>query len=193
MNIKNIETKFLPKTPISVSIQHIRHYPAHFHKDELELLYCLKGTIQLRTSHRTVTLTEDDIFSIDTEDIHCLYTDRDNVLLILNIDLTKIDIPEFDPELFFFACETQNLQDSQKKAIKKIKQMMLSTAYNYISGQRPASNYYTDTATLLIKWMIKYFDWLSFVPDPYLENRPFLERFRHIMRYCLDHWTQKNK
>lgn len=191
MDIKNIETKFLPKTPISVSIQKIQHYPAHFHENELELIYCLKGTVQLRTSHRTVSLAEDDIFSIDTEDIHCFYSDNDNVLLILHIDLTKIDMPEFDSDLFFFTCETQNLHDSQKKAIRKIKQIILASAYTYVSGRTTAPNYYTDIATVLIKYMIKYFDWLSFIPDPYLKNSQFLERCRHIMRYCLDNWDQK--
>lgn len=191
MDIKNIKTKFLPKKPISVSIQKIRHYPAHFHENELELIYCLKGTVSLRTSHRIVSLAEDDIFSIDADDIHCFYSDSDTVLLILHIDLRRIDIPGFDPDLFFFTCETQNLRDSQRNAMKKIRQIILASAYTHISRQTTTPDYYTDTATQLLKYMIQYFDWLSFIPDPYLNNSQFLERFRHIMRYCLDHWDQK--
>lgn len=190
MNIKNKKPQYRHSHPFRVDVLNIKHYSAHYH-DDFEMIYCLSGKVSIRTSNRNVMLSADDTLSIDPGDIHCLYSDTDNVTMILNLDLDKLALPEFVPDNCFFSCETQNCMPFQVEAMKKIKKILLSTAYSMLSEQSMPDSYYMDMADMLMKYMVKYFDWLSFIPDPYFENKPFNNRLHDIMKYCFENCSEK--
>lgn len=61
--------------------------PLHWHKD-LEILCILKGKVKLQMNNAFYELTEDDIFLINSEDLHSIMLEKEkSIYLSLNIDL----------------------------------------------------------------------------------------------------------
>lgn len=191
MNIREEAIQYEENNPISVSILNIKHYRTHFHKHEVEMVFCLQGYVKMQSSHRELKLKEGDIFSIDPGDIHCLYSENDNVIVLIHIDIPKLNLPVNIFDNCFFACETQYCEPFQLVPMQKIKNILLTLAYLKVS-QLEASKYdYEKLAYKIMDLLIKHFDWLSFIWDPYDENVRFQERFHRIMEYCSHNYSEK--
>lgn len=177
--------------PLKTSLHKIIHQQAHFHENAIEMLFVLKGTIHMRSSHRHVTLHEDDVFSIDPEDIHCIYSDTENLVLFVHIDIINDLYPKERMYNCFFACETQNIQSYQESAMYQVKDLLLAAALEYVSNSTPSKTIITNISRKLIQALVKHFDWLSFMWDPTDSNPLLQERFHRIISYCQSNYKQK--
>ena len=81
------DINFEKKTTIKAAVKQIYHQEVHYHSNAIEMIFCLQGSISMRSSHRHVTLYEGDVFSIDPGDIHCIYSDTDNLVLFIHINI----------------------------------------------------------------------------------------------------------
>lgn len=187
-----IEEKLSSKmeSPISTALYSIRHYNGHYHDDILEIIYCLDGEINIRSAHRVITLHKGEILTLDPGDIHCLWSETDNVILITHIDINKLTLPIDVAQICFFACESAEAFDYQLESLHEIKQVILSLAFaNAVNMNIPCS---ADTrlAMHIMDLMIRKFDWLSFMWDPYFENKILKERFYKIIEFCAKNYSQ---
>ncbi len=187
---KNVD---FAQDPLCVRLQKITHQEAHYHDNAIELLFCLKGSVSLRSSHRHVTLRAGDVFSMDPGDIHCVYSDTDNLVLFVHLNIDHDFCPQDMISTCFFACETQYITPLQIKAMYRVKDLMLSLALQAfapesVCAEMPDSSY---AARELLDTLIQHFDWLSFIWDPIGENTLLKERFRRTIQYCLSHYAEK--
>ena len=90
LDIKEPDIDYIKNAPVAIEICNVRHSPVHIHSSAVELIYCLEGTVDIRCNHEIVTLNKGQIFTVDFEDIHCLFSNRENLLIIMHIDLEKI-------------------------------------------------------------------------------------------------------
>ena len=78
---------FREELPISVNTVHIDDYPPHFH-DDLEIVYILEGSINLKNGYYSYTLSQGDVFILNDREIHSFVkTDSSNMVMMLQIDL----------------------------------------------------------------------------------------------------------
>ena len=84
------DINFEKKTTIKAAVKQIYHQEVHYHSNAIEMIFCLQGSISMRSSHRHVTLYEGDVFSIDPGDIHCIYSDTDNLVLFIHINILAV-------------------------------------------------------------------------------------------------------
>lgn len=75
---------------VSIDICKIRHTSVHYHADAVELVYCLDGQVDIHCNHEFITLKKGQMFTIDFEDVHCLYSSCDNLIVMLHINLKKV-------------------------------------------------------------------------------------------------------
>lgn len=180
------------KETVKSSVVRITHRSAHCHPDAIELIIVLNGIVNMRSSHRHITLNKGDTFTIDPGDIHCIYSQTDSTLLIIHINMDNDIYSKERLKNCFFACETQHLTKKQLVHYYSLCDNMLSLGLNIDSSIEGSTN---DTNSIYLKnildQLVSNFDWLSFVWDPLDDNPVLQDRFQRIIGYCQDHYTEK--
>ena len=176
---------------INAVLKQVQHQEAHYHNNAIEMIFCLKGSISMRSSHRHVTLHEGDVFSIDPGDIHCIYSDTDNIVIFIYINIYESLYPKETIYNCFFACETQYMSTLQAKPMYQVKDILLSVALCLFTGNTLGNFSLNAISDKLVDLLIKHFDWLSFIWDPMGENTLFKQRIDRILDYCLKNYSQK--
>lgn len=169
------------------------HYPAHYHPSTPELLLCLEGSATIRACNTQKDLRPGSTFSMDASDIHCIYSDEDNLLMSLHIDSTQLNIPSDAMTNCFLELDDAEISSLQIAPMYQVLDRMISLAYRLISdnAELDGGKILRKETNQLVDLLLRNFDWLSFVPDPYYANRQFHERCKRIMAYCLENYTKK--
>ena len=85
-NNKNAKSIYGLKFPVKIAVKK-EEEPLHWHKD-LEILCILKGKVNLQVNNAFYELGEDDIFLINSEDLHSIsMVQEKSIFLSLNINL----------------------------------------------------------------------------------------------------------
>lgn len=183
--------KFNRNLPVQAELMKIVHEDAHYHPDVIEVLVCLEGEVTIKVCNEDKVLRKGDTYAMDFSDIHCLYSDTDNIVLILHINGRTSGNIYNELRQCFLEFDTTNLNEMQRKPSYEIQDLMLAiTQLLFINDEKNDKTVHT-MAESMIRLFINYFDWLSFIPDPYYSNRQFHERCKRIMNYCLENYTQK--
>ena len=200
--------EFPGEIPAAVRVYKAAHYPAHYHNDALEIIICLEGSAELCACYESRHLTQGSIYSIDPMDPHYIYSDEDNLLLSFYIDITNLKTDEDLIRKCFFACEEIEMNDITIEAMYNIQDIITSVAFlltgsggqdsspagtvcSVREDRADCSDTVAEYTNRVMDYMIKYFDWLSFIPDPYYTNRNFRDRFLTIMDYCHENYREK--
>ncbi|MDO4869230.1 MAG: helix-turn-helix domain-containing protein [Bacillota bacterium] len=185
--------QFIPGVPVHVEFFHAGHYPAHFHPSTPELLLCLEGSATIRACNAQKDLHPGSTFSMDASDIHCIYSDDENLLMSLHIDPSQLELPPDAMTNCFLELDDATLSPLQIEPMYQVLDRMISLAYRLIAKDTEPCDVDTmrKQSNQLVDLLLRNFDWLSFIPDPYYTNRQFHERCKRIMAYCLENYTQK--
>ena len=85
----DVKIDYPDKVPINVCVSRIHEQPVHCHKDDLELVIPLSGTIKTIIGYNNMILQEGEPFIVNDTEIHGLYeTDEENLVLTVHIDLS---------------------------------------------------------------------------------------------------------
>ena len=192
MDIKETQIKTTSDKPYHASVQNISRTMPHYHSSALEMIYCLDGAVTVVSSHQRIVLREGELFTLDYDDIHYLYSDTDNTTLIFNLDLTMLSTPWDNLKYHFFTCESCHCYPYQQKPMEQVKDIVLSLAYASLSGSADSYGGGDMRAVdRLISLFIKYFCWLNYENyDDYM-NESFYNRYYHIQGYCIENFREK--
>lgn len=191
LDIENQSINYIAQSPLAIEICHIFHTPAHYHSNAVELVFCIKGQLTIRCNHETITLKSGEIFTIDFQDLHCLYSDHDNLAIILHIDLKKSTIPWNYLEYVYFACEDLKYQPYQYKPLQQIKNIILAATYQYTKQGNLSDGMCAKIANQLLKILLEFFDWFNYINIYPNQNDEIRERFQSIMAYCHNNYMDK--
>jgi len=187
------QIRFESGIPVHVEFFRAGHYPAHYHPSTPELLLCLEGSATIRACNAQKELRPGSTFSMDASDIHCIYSEEDNLLLSLHIDPSQLDVPPDMMTNCFLELDDATLSSPQVEPMYDVLDRIISIAYQLISDDTGVhgADIIRRQTNQIVDLLLRNFDWLSFVPDPYYTNRQFHERCKRIMAYCLENYTQK--
>lgn len=77
--------------PINAELLTISSYPIHMHRD-IQILYVLKGEVDLTLAFETYQLKENDLHYIHSEDLHSISSqNKDNLVISLSINTDYIE------------------------------------------------------------------------------------------------------
>ncbi|MCF0143610.1 MAG: helix-turn-helix transcriptional regulator [Firmicutes bacterium] len=190
MKLRDYELKYKGAMPFQAELTKVTNIVPHRHHSELELVYCLDGTINLEAAEQKVTLTSGQVHSIDFNDIHCLWSDDDNTTLIFHLDLKRLDRWE-SLEYILFACESLHLYPYQVKAMERVKDIVLSLAYIYFRGGAQYKDDYDRPVQELIDLLLQYFNWFNYENQDDHMNVELLDRFYRVLEYCNKNYKEK--
>lgn len=192
MNINEEIIKYNHELPYNVSLCRITNAAPHYHSRELEIIYCLKGSIRLVAGHQNTTISEGEVFSVDYRDIHYLFSDVDNLTLIFHLDLTRLNISWDNLKYIFFACESSHCYPYQQAALDKVKDIILSLAFSLYSHDVSwGKARLTDASDKLIGILFKYFNYFNYENYDDYFNEDLYGRFYRIIAYCNDNYMNK--
>lgn len=187
MKIKEETIRYENELPYNVSLCDISHIMPHFHKKELELIFCLEGHVDLFAGHQKVRINSGEIFSVDYRDIHYICSNIPNRTILFHLDLTKLDIPWENLSYVYFSCESGHCYPYQSKAMDDIKDILLTLAYEKSSGITKSGS----LPNKLIRILLEYFNWFNYDNPTAQMNTELYERFYRILRYCHENYDEK--
>ena len=207
MKLKEYTLKYKNNLPFQAELSKVTNLVPHRHDTELELVYCLEGTVHLEAADQKATLHAGQLHSIDFADIHCLWSDDDNITLIFHLDLSAM--PDWDELRYvFFACESSHCYPYQQAAMEKIKDIVLSLSYMYFMTVPAARS--TDLSAMhklhnrafaqddlkqvlheLTHTLLQYFNWFNYENQDEYMNQDLYDRFTRILVYVIDNYKEK--
>ena len=75
--------------PINIFLHNAQFVEDHWH-DSIELLFVLKGKVDVYIEKKGFTLQEEDVLIINSNEIHRIQSDENNLLLALQIPISLI-------------------------------------------------------------------------------------------------------
>lgn len=138
MLVKDYEPDYIMHTPLSIEITDVRHYHAHRHKNAVEFIYCISGSVVIRIAQEDLILKEGQVVTIDHDDIHFMHSDAKNILLIVHLNMASVAGNWESVKYIFISCASYYCKYYQKDDIDKVCDLLLTAAYIYLSKKRTA-------------------------------------------------------
>lgn len=174
--------------PFHVFLGNISHMMPHFHETDLEIIFCLKGSVNLVAGHQMTTISENEVFSVDSKDIHYLYSDDDNISLLFHLDMKTSYIGWDYLKHVMFACESTHCYPFQYEAMGEIKNRILSLAYAYYCDRH---DNYNKAVNEIIEILLEYFNWFNYENQDNYINHMMYDRFHNVVTYCFENYHKK--
>lgn len=184
MDIPDISFNTISGTAIKVDIYNIKHSPVHCHNNFITLVFCLKGQINILSNQDILTLKCGEIYCIGLNDLHCIFSDTDNITAMVYLDIHKISLPLDTIQCSCFVIENDSFDSFRSKPLREIKQCLLAIIYSYAQSgtvKAATANHLTDK---IIELLMKYFDWNSGFDLSRNINCELRQRLRSVVKYC---------
>lgn len=186
------KTTYEDDLPVRIRIMRITDYPLHYHQDH-ELIYILKGSVQLKNGSGTYLLQEGDVFTNSGHEVHGLKAAAcDNAVAVIQI--SNQFFARYFPELGK-ACFRTYVNNDKYRRLDTLRKMLLDILYNYT---RRSFNYKsTCTAQMIdvIRYLKRYFNLFAFedrlVVNFKNDNPVILARISHIINYIYENHRDK--
>ena len=106
--------------PVNAITANIEEYPIHFH-DDMEVVYVLEGNIMMRNGYYTYSLRQGDIYILNDREMHSFEsTGEDNMVMILQMDLTYFSRYYDNLKNNFFVTDTEDDSDGSLEVLRNI-------------------------------------------------------------------------
>ena len=191
MDIRDHVIDFIGDTPVNIEICRIGRSEVHYHSSLIEMVFCLEGSVEILCNHESTTLKKGEMFTIGFDDLHCIYSDEDNIVIHFYMDMKQMNIPWETLKYTYFACEDVSCEIYQRKSLQMIKNYILAATYRYVRYGTLDS---TDAHTLchnILDLLMKDFDWFNHINLSPNSNNELRQRFRTIMKYCAENHRNK--
>ena len=106
--------------PVNVITANIEEYPFHFH-DDMEIVYVLSGSIELKSGYYTYKLKQGDIFIFNDREMHSMERIiEDNMIMMLQINLRYFERYYTDLRNQFFVVDMEEDREEDLAVLQGI-------------------------------------------------------------------------
>ena len=183
--------EYMKDLPIRIYLANIMEYPLHW-KDSIEILYVLKGTIDVQIETETYTLREKEIEIINGNEIYSLKSeDEDNLVLILNIDPNFFErYYDGAKEMFFYTNSLDdNIQDGERYHI--LRKYISILLYESVSKIDDYEDKIEENLLELMYHLLNNFHYLFYEEESLRDDEVQLERYHRIIKYLSNNYMNK--
>ena len=121
--------KFSSKTKMNLFVHSVNYVQNHWH-ESLEILFILKGNVNIVIDDTLYNLKQEDVIVINMNEIHTVSADGDNMILALQIPIDFIKYHYEDIENIKF-CNSVFLEDENKDIVDEIRHILAKTMWTY--------------------------------------------------------------
>lgn len=181
--------------PIQISLMTIQEYPLHFHRD-LEILYVLRGTIQLKNGSCLYSMGPGSIFACNKNEVHGIFSpSEDNVVAFFHLqgEVLSLHFPEL---LTPGGCCLRTLsEDPRDPTYNYLQKQLLLCIYYWLKKAFGYKAIITNLLEELLPYLNDNFNYWIFNErqEVYWKDKPALEknRLRNVIRYVYAHFDKK--
>ena len=114
--MRKVHVEYMKDLPINIFLANIMEYPIHW-QDSIQILFVLKGTIDVGVENEIYTLNEREIEIINVNEVYSIKSnDPDNLVLVLNIDPNFFERYYDDAkEVFFYTDSSEGKPQEDEK------------------------------------------------------------------------------
>lgn len=186
---------------VKAKLENIEYYPFHIHKEDLEIICILNGSVNISDSAASYNLTYGDVHIFNRNDAHQISSfDPDTIMLTVHIDL-KHYMQYFDElEKSYFICDTYSDRDLYATDIKHLRFQLARLYYEYKdnSSDIQLESYTRELIELLLEQFQQY------VYKEEIDNKANIvrlqnydkiyknyERMYRVVDYVYEHYYEK--
>ncbi|WP_211748673.1 helix-turn-helix domain-containing protein [Paenibacillus sp. Marseille-Q4541] len=109
--------------PINIFLHNAQFVEDHWH-DSIELLFVLKGKVDVYIEKKKCTLQEEDVLIINSNEIHSIQSQENNLLLALQIPISFIKMHFADIEQVRFLCKSFLYGREEQEKFNEIRSLL---------------------------------------------------------------------
>lgn len=181
--------------PLSIEVLNIREHPWHTH-DALEIIYCLKGSINVGITIYRSTMTAGDVAAVNDATLHYLSSEEDNIVLLFHFNLAYFAalLPKAGDSLLI--CNSSS-SAAYNKYYDILKHDLASILLHYYTPTSDAEENLRDSCMNCISTLVNHFDFLQhegnrIYTETLLKKKPIqFERLKRIARYMYSNYDKR--
>lgn len=101
--------------PVHLFLHSTHQVPNHWH-DSIEILFVLKGKLEIFTKDRYTELNEEDLFLINANEIHAIKAEENNLVLALQVPVSYLLQIEPQIEKISFECNSATASSDEEQS-----------------------------------------------------------------------------
>lgn len=190
MYVENIS--FHDEAPVSMQVYNIHEYTLHCHEDAIEIIFVLKGTVEVKASFEYFTLGEGDYVVVNREDSHKIWRQEksDNMVAVFHISLDYYRA--YFPYVYYvlFACESFDLA-RHKGQTMHLRQLLLKLMASILHEGETSGMRTADITTRLMQLLVKEYSLDQYYNRDEEVNPVKIETYYTIVRYINEKYQSK--
>lgn len=181
---------FPENIPVKVFFTTIKEYPFHWHNC-IEIIYVLKGSINIFIESGNYELTEGEVEIINTDEAHRLFSTKDNKVLIFQFDTSFFEKYYNDIEDMYFYTNTTDEGAQNSDEYDELRTYLSIILCEFVQKQDDYDKEIEDTLVELLYHLINNFHYLIYEQEELKDNEEQLERYHRIAKYIYNNYNSK--
>lgn len=183
--------EYLKDLPINISLANIMEYPLHW-QDSIELLFVLKGSIEIGIENEVYILKEREIDIINSNEVYRIKSDDpDNMVLIINIDPNFFEKYYDDAKEIFFYTKSPDVAEQEGERYDELRKFVSIIFYEAVSKLDDYEDEIEDYLLEMMYHLLNNFHYLFYEEESLREDEVLLERYHRIVKYLSNNYMNK--
>lgn len=190
MRVEYIEYK--DGLPIDIKLIKLKEYPMHW-IDSIEIIYVLKGKIEIGIDDYYNILEEGDIEIVNINEMRWFEAiDEDNLILVINIDPDFFEkyYPDAKATFFYTDIDEHNRRGDTTKN-EKLRKYLSILLFEKISKLDDYKEKIEETLLDMMFFLLNNFHYLFYEGENLEEDKTQLERYHRIINYLDENYMNK--
>ncbi len=188
MRIEYID--YFENLPLKIELVDVREYPIHWHKS-IEVLFVLKGSIDVTIESETYTLEEGEVEIVNIEEAHRLFSDDENRVLIFQIEPKFFEQYYSGIEDIFFYTNSSDEGAQRGEVYDTLRQYLAILLCEIVQKRDDYDEFVEDTLVELLYLFINEFHYLLYEKEELKGDDELLERYHRIVKYIYNNYNNK--
>ena len=183
--------EYMKDLPINIYLANIMEYPIHW-QDSIEILFVLKGTIDVGIETEVYTLHEREIEIINANEVYSIKSDdKDNLVLILNIDPNFFERYYDDAKEVFFYTDSSEEGNQEGEKYHLLRKYISILLYEAVSKIDDYEDKIEENLLEMMYHLLNNFHYLFYEEESLKEDEVQLERYHRIIKYLSNNYMNK--
>ena len=183
--------EYLKDLPINISLANIMEYPLHW-QDSIELLFVLRGSIEIGIENEVYILKEREIDIINSNEVYRIKSDDpDNMVLIIKIDPNFFEKYYDDAKEIFFYTKSPDVAEQEGERYDELRKFVSIIFYEAVSKLDDYEDEIEDHLLEMMYHLLNNFHYLFYEEESLREDEVILERYHRIVKYLSNNYMNK--
>lgn len=181
---------YIEHTPLAISIYTAHRENTHFHKNAIELIFCIKGGVSVVTSYESLTISEGELLCINCNEVHCIHSDNDNLMISFHIHFDHDIFADRSLQHIILKLYPEDIEVHQKVSLKRLTDLLFSTLYIYTENYTTNKELYESISLQIVNILFENFT-VYHVRNEDVDAVWSKERFERVLLYINTHYKEK--